>query len=270
MEKHNNSKSNQKKEKAVIIGSALLVLAAMTVTALYVNSLSVPEHKLVEDIAPEESFHYDFQVVDSGAVDNPSITDELETTESVESDRPNSTIEEKSTGGTKATFEDSETETSTEEILDQTVMSEMVENSMLSFDGSRVEWPMESHFEVIIPYSMENLVYFETLDQYKLNEAMIIQAELGTPVYAIAPGKITNKYWDEKTGWTYEMDMGGGFKSYYGQLEDLQKETEIYVAEGDILGYIANPTKYFAKEGTNLYFAMTKDNTPIYPLEFVE
>ena len=38
-----------------------------------------------------------------------------------------------------------------------------------------------------------------------------------------------------------------------------------YVDEGDILGFVATPTKYYTLEGANLYFALTKDGEPVNP-----
>ena len=39
---------------------------------------------------------------------------------------------------------------------------------------------------------------------------------------------------------------------------------------GTILGYVSDPTKYYVKEGANLYFAMTKDGNPIDPMIYIE
>ena len=116
---------------------------------------------------------------------------------------------------------------------------------------------------------MDKAVYFETLDQYKYSPAMVISAEVGTPVYAVSAGKITRRYWDYETGWTYEMDLGGGFKAYYGQLDNMQKAEDTYVVAGDVLGYVAAPTKYYSEEGSNLYFAMTKNDQPVYPKDYM-
>ena len=159
-------------------------------------------------------------------------------------------------------------EPTTEEMTEE-AMSGIVENMMLSFDGMNMIWPVPEGNDILIPYSMDKAVYFETLDQYKYSPAMIIAAEEGTPVCAVSAGKITRRYWDYETGWTYEMDLGGGFKAYYGQLDYLQKAEDTYVAAGDVLGYVAAPTKYFAEEGSNLYFAMTQNGQPVCPENYM-
>ena len=37
---------------------------------------------------------------------------------------------------------------------------------------------------------------------------------------------------------------------------------------GQVLGYVASPTKYFGEDGTHLNFAMTKDKKPVDPKQF--
>ena len=39
------------------------------------------------------------------------------------------------------------------------------------------------------------------------------------------------------------------------------------VAVGDMVGKVAKPTIYYAEEGSNVYFKMTKDGTPVNPLD---
>ena len=265
---------NKKREKAVIITSAMMVLAALTLTGIYITNSREPQNPITENIsdlqgdisgglmqAPDLE-PGDLQVVDSGTVENPGRTGSIAGTESTESTestkKPASKSSNTLTGKTEAEGE-----------LSQDVLSGTVENMTLSFSGINMLWPVSMENEVLIPYSMDKAVYFETLDQYKYNPAMIISAEVGTPVVAVSAGRITGRYWDYETGWTYEMDLGGGFKAYYGQLDYMQKAEDTYVAEGDILGYIAEPTMYYSKEGSNLYFAMTKEDKPVYPMDYV-
>ena len=40
------------------------------------------------------------------------------------------------------------------------------------------------------------------------------------------------------------------------------------MAAGDILGYVDVPTKYYSKEGSNIYFDMTRDGKPVDPMEY--
>ena len=119
--------------------------------------------------------------------------------------------------------------------------------------------------EILMHYSMSSSIYFATLDQYKYNPAVIISADQGTPVSCGAEGKVIGIYDDAVLGKVVELELGGGYMATYGQLTDVAVSVGSYVDEGDILGYVAAPTKYYSLEGTNLYFALTKDGTPVNP-----
>lgn len=260
----------QNKEKFIVTASAVFVLTALTLTGMYINNTSektpIQENNtgITGDMSggvmqTPELEDIDLQIVDSDTVENPDRTGDATTDEN----------EKKSATKSSNTLVDKVEEVSDAELLTEEAMSGIVENMMFSFDGMNMIWPVPEANEILIPYSMDKAVYFETLDQYKYSPAMIISAEEGTPVCAVSAGKITRRYWDYETGWTYEMDLGGGFKAYYGQLDNLQKAEDTYVVAGDVLGYVAAPTKYYSEEGSNLYFAMTKNDQPVYPKDYM-
>lgn len=129
-------------------------------------------------------------------------------------------------------------------------------------------WPMEG--DVILNYSMDATVYFETLDQYKYNPAVIIKGDVNDKVYSAAKGQVTDISNNEVTGCTMTVDLGDGYQAIYGQLKELNFKVGDYVESGHVLGYVAEPTKYFSLEGSNLYFALEKDGEPVDPAEFFE
>jgi murein DD-endopeptidase MepM/ murein hydrolase activator NlpD len=119
-------------------------------------------------------------------------------------------------------------------------------------------------------YSMDQTIYFATLDQYKYNPAVIIQAEVNSPINAVAEGIVTAVETNEETGATITVDMGDGYSARYGQLKEIPKNQGDYVENGEILGYISEPTKYYSVEGANLYFQLLKDGAPVNPMEYFE
>lgn len=139
----------------------------------------------------------------------------------------------------------------------------------LHFDAATdLSWPLQGN--VILNYSMDQTVYFATLDQYKYNPAVIIQAEVNTPVNAVAAGKVTAVETNEETGATITVDMGDGYSARYGQLKEVPKNEGDYVENGETIGYISEPTKYYSVEGANLYFQLLKDGAPVNPMEYLE
>lgn len=140
---------------------------------------------------------------------------------------------------------------------------------ILHFDAETdLGWPLQGN--VVLNYSMDQTVYFATLDQYKYNPAVIIKAEVNTPVKAVAAGKVTSVETMAETGATITVDMGDGYSAIYGQLKEIPKSTGDYVENGEILGYISEPTKYYSVEGSNLFFELQKDGVPVDPMGYLQ
>lgn len=135
-------------------------------------------------------------------------------------------------------------------------------------DTSEADWPVRG--DVLLPYSMDKTVYFATLDQYKYNPAMLIAASVNMKVTAAADEKITEVSTTADTGITVTADLGNGYAITYGQLKEVERKPGDVVARGEVIGYVAEPTKYYCVEGTNLYLAMTKDGAPVNPMDFLQ
>ena len=131
-----------------------------------------------------------------------------------------------------------------------------------------LNWPLQGN--VVLNYSMDQTVYFATLDQYKYNPAVIIAGEVNDRVSAAAEGKVTDISNSAVTGCTVTMDLGDGYSAIYGQLKEVPYEVGDIVGKGKLVGYIAEPTKYYSVEGSNLYFALQKDGEPVDPVSFFE
>ena len=133
---------------------------------------------------------------------------------------------------------------------------------------SDLGWPLQG--DVILNYSMDQTVYFATLEQYKYNPALIIAGKVNDPVQAAATGKITDISTNEETGVTVTMDLGDGYTAVYGQLKEVLYNEGAIVETGNTIGYIAEPTKYYSVEGSNLFFELKKDDQPVNPMQFIE
>ncbi len=128
-------------------------------------------------------------------------------------------------------------------------------------------WPLQG--DVILGYNMDQTVYFATLEQYKYNPAILIAGEVNSKVLAAAQGKVTDISENEVTGCTVTMDLGDGYTAVYGQLKELNFEVGDLVEEGQVIGHVSEPTKYFSVEGSNLYFEVQKDGVPQDPMALI-
>ena len=119
--------------------------------------------------------------------------------------------------------------------------------------------------EVLIPFSMDSSVYFSTLDQFKYNPALMIAAETGAAVSACADGRVISVFENEEIGKAITVELGDGYQITYGQLEEVRVTEGSYVESGEIIAFIAAPTKYFSVEGSNLYLKLTMNGVPVDP-----
>ena len=129
-------------------------------------------------------------------------------------------------------------------------------------------WPIDGN--VLLNYSMDETVYFSTLDQYKYNPALIIAGNVGQEVKSAEDGKVTAIKTDTQTGVTVTVSLGDGYEAVYGQLGEVCVTQGENIIEGDIIGYLGEPTKYYSVEGCNLYFQLLKDGEPMNPLEYLD
>ena len=164
---------------------------------------------------------------------------------------------------------DSESELDETSEQDSTEESTETAAAVLTFspeDG--MTWPVSG--DVILNYSMDAAVYFQTLEQYKYNPAIYISAVEGTPVSACAKGVVKEIGTDAQLGQYVVTTLGSGYEVIYGQLTDLQVEEGATVARGQVIGNVAKTTKYFSVEGDHVYLEILKDGTPVDPLQLLQ
>ncbi|MCL2384197.1 MAG: M23 family metallopeptidase, partial [Oscillospiraceae bacterium] len=122
---------------------------------------------------------------------------------------------------------------------------------------------------ILMNFSMEETVYFSTLDQYRLNPALIIAGEVDEKVVAAGRGIVTSVEVTAQTGKTVTLDMGNGYQAIYGQLKGVSLEVGDVVEAGHLIGHLSEPTKFFTVEGTNLFFQLLKDGVPVNPMDYL-
>lgn len=253
------------RRKQYVIAGAIVVIAAIGTTALYSNNQEKQREQMEAEIAAEST-------------EKEAVAAEEDTQESAEASAvippktnpaENAVELEDLSGLTapEASLED--VEQIAEEQSEAEAQETATSGDTLHFapeDG--MVWPMEG--DVILNYSMDSTVYFATLDQYKYNPAVVIAGEVNDKVYSVAKGQVTDISNNEVTGCTMTVDLGDGYQAIYGQIKEPNFAVGDYVESGHVIGFVAEPTKYFSVEGSNLYFALEKDGEPVNPVEFFE
>ena len=257
-----------KKEKTLrmaVTGALLLTVVAAGISMYRTDTTPNKESKAQQEQAMQEEDSKDVTSKDAEAQDTGELA--KNTTENQEA-TPSPTMNQDNPDNAIPSTQEGENTQKTTESQESADTSAAVQPELNFTEDSQMLWPVNG--QVVIDYSMDATTYFPTLDQYKYNDALMLGCESGEPVQAAANGQVVSISEDVETGTTMVMDLGNGYQATYGQLKDITVEPGQTVESGTILGYVSDPTKYYVKEGANLYFAMTKDGNPIDPMIYIE
>lgn len=285
--KMNNNKRAPKKRRGAKIGLAVCMAAAVVLTGVYTfqqyKSNVKNEMAKIEEESRQELEEY--QSADAGDVINDSTDDVTEegvsdfsgSGISEEAEDPASSGTDAADNGTASGGLSSQNNgTATDQSADVTVPdTASIDSAETAGGGSEINfseedkliWPVSG--AVLMNYSMDKTVYFATLEEYKYNPALIIGGAVNDQVISAGKGIVKSIDKTPQEGTTVTVDMGNGYEAIYGQLQNVQVKTGDSVEAKTVLGYLAEPTRYYSVEGCNLYFEFRKDGQPIDPLQYL-
>lgn len=250
------------RQKQYVIAGALVILAAIGMTWFYTSEQAKDRQEKEQQLAEEAAEAQEEEVALQEVVETEAAETDLAEASTIV--MPQESEEEVSEAEVS---EEAQQESS--EADEQEAVETATKQSTLHFSAEEgLSWPLQG--DVILGFHMDQTVYFATLDQYKYNPAILIAGEVNSKVFAAAQGTITDISQNEVTGCTVTMDLGDGYTAIYGQLKELNFEVGDLVEEGQVLGYVSEPTKYFSVEGSNLYFEIQKDGVPQDPVALID
>lgn len=298
VERHGNEvcmrrrKNSLRKERIIMISASAFVLTALTMAGVYVrdqskdndeyrvdlselsdNSVADKTSEIAEHLGVNEQ---DLIVADDldadpdfWEVDSPGVEAEL-------SHNTDEKVTAKEAGEDKINIADnvaSKDESASGELAqgetDAAAVEAGAEDAIAANynfpNQMQLTWPLNG--DIIMNYSMDKTLYFETLGQYRYNPALVIDAEVGTTVAAAANGVIKEVYNNAELGNVVVMDIGDGYELTYGQLDNVSVQQGSVVEAGTVLGTVAEPSVYYSSEGSNLYLKLTKDGVAVNPMD---
>ncbi len=280
-------KNKRNKERIIMISASAFVLTALTMAGVYVREqskendeyrvdLSELDSQSIADKTEEIAQHLGVNAenliiaddLDADPefweVNSPGVEAEL----SVETDEK---VTAQAAGEENTSL--AQNHISDEEVALDTVAEDGVEAGaenvvMANYNfpnQMRMEWPLYGN--LIMNYSMDKTIYFETLGQYRYNPALIIDAQVGATVSSCANGVVKEVYSSTELGNVIVLDIGEGYELTFGQMDNIAVVPGDVVETGTVLGTVAEPSVYYTSEGSNLYLKMTKDGVTVNPMD---
>lgn len=119
-------------------------------------------------------------------------------------------------------------------------------------------------------FSMTELLYDETMADWRTHEGLDIQAAEGDAVKTAAAGEVISVTQDELMGTTVCIAHSGGYVTRYSSLQANPPISQgQQLKAGDIVGYVGTAAAE-ASMGPHLHFAVEKDGVLIDPQEYVK
>ena len=120
-------------------------------------------------------------------------------------------------------------------------------------------------------FSMTELLYDETMGDWRTHNGLDIQAAEGDAVKTAADGQVVEVTYDELMGTTVIIEHAGGYTTQYSSL---QEEPPVgkgqTVSAGDIIGYVGATAAAESTMGPHLHFSVLKDGEIVDPAEYVD
>lgn len=289
MNRRNNRRPALQKEKISIIAASVFVLSALTLAGVYMSAQGdVEKEENRIDFAKLEQQNQTNQESDAGLADTRFVSGKAQSeltaqnteqkdkrftsTDSYDlSDNNDMDVDPAFTEANSGQVENTKQENTlagTDKaavFMDEGQEQDNAASVSLTFsDTDTLSLPVVG--DVLVDYSMDKAVYHKTMKQYYYSPALVIAAREGQTITAATDGIVTDVYYDAKTGNSIRFDLGNGYELTYGQLEDIGLKKGDRVTAGDVVGKVAKPTIYYAEEGTNIYYKLTKDGVPVDPL----
>lgn len=288
-----NRKSGLRKERIIMLAASAFILTALTMTGIYVNQRNTQDNdqnridlnQLNEEIQNQTNDIAD-QIAGLQPQNPGGLSDDLDVEINYEEANTSDIVlpvEDRALLGQEEAAEDLAFENAREEMLQPETVAEITSDSVQETVETRASTPeITLHFSesdtlawpivgnILMNYSMNQVVYYKTLNQYRYNPSIVIEATVGEPITAAADGKVLSIRENVETGGTIVCDLGDGYQLTYGQLENYAVSVGDYVEKGDILGFVAEPSIFYSEEGSNVYFKMTKDGEPVNPLNIIQ
>lgn len=137
-----------------------------------------------------------------------------------------------------------------------------------------VEEPL--HFElpvtgkVVAEFSGDDLVYNETLKDWRAHSGVDFEAKLGEDVLCSADGVVEDVF-DSELGRCVLVDHKDGYRTMYANLnEEVSLKKGDKIAKGDKVGTVGNTALGDSTNGEHLHFEIVKDGENINPVDYLD
>ena len=130
-------------------------------------------------------------------------------------------------------------------------------------------WPVSG--ERIASYSMQELSFNQTTQDWRTHDGIDLAALAGEPVRAACSGTVTAVYDDEYFGTTVVLSHPEGYETIYSNLAAMPAVSAgMRVTAGDTIGSVGESALLESASASHLHFAVRQNGESVDPTRFVD
>ena len=129
-------------------------------------------------------------------------------------------------------------------------------------------WPVNG--TIIADYSVETLIYSETMGDWRTHDGLDLAVTLGAKVIATANGTVSSVFQDDFMGTVVEIDHGNGLVSQYASLAEVPTvKVGDAVKTGTVIGSVGTTAAAENGRQPHLHFSLYQDGSPVDPHDYL-
>ena len=120
-------------------------------------------------------------------------------------------------------------------------------------------------------FSMTELLYDQTMADWRTHNGIDVQAEEGAAVKTAADGTVVSVTNDELMGTTVVIQHSGGYTTHYSSLQaDVPVAEGQAVHAGDVIGCVGSTSAAESEMGPHLHFSVSQNGSVIDPHAYID
>lgn len=124
--------------------------------------------------------------------------------------------------------------------------------------------------EVLAAFSVDDLIYSKTMDDWRTHDGVDIAAAIGTTVMSASAGTVAAVFNDSMMGTTVVVEHAGGYETTYANLQPVPPvKAGDAVSAGQIIGAVGTTAGAESAQSPHLHFTVTKNGELVNPHEFL-
>lgn len=278
-EKRENPKSEDKRNVISVIG---FLIAITLLSVAIIISLNQSENSSVaklqinnltkegESTQTSQSLEKSINEVISKAEENNKIKESQSTSSIIQNDNKSNIASKPTAVNTTNTNSNIMEKKANDQVNNNTTNMNSI-NSKSNNENSQNNFILPVEGKITKAFSMNELVYSETLQEWTTHRGIDIAADKTTVVKAISDGTVKSIKQDPRYGLSIIIEHEGGFTSVYSCLlsSEFVKEGE-KIKQGDSIGTIGNSGVFESADGSHLHLELMKDGEYVNPEIYIK